>query len=149
MTQKGSDRPYVPHPDVHKHCNPRRIFRVDSKYLRKDEILTLEIPKYRRLKMRENYFKKIEIFTLQIPKRKDRKPQMRENTKETDWCEDKFKKEMVLNYTERGKQQEQQKLFILYLVYSTLLLLIYTLLIHYYYNLFYYYYYCYHYYYCR
>ena len=58
--------------------------------------------------MRENYFKKEEIFTLQIPTRKYRKPQMRENSKETDtnWCEDKFKKEMVLNYTERGKQQE-------------------------------------------
>ena len=106
MIQKGSDLVFVPHPAMHKHCNPWRIFRVDSKYLRKDEILTLEIPKYRRLKMRENYFKKIEIFTLQIPTRKDRKPQMRENTKETDtnWCEDKFKKEMVLNYTERGKQ---------------------------------------------
>ena len=115
MIQKWSDLVFVPRPAVHKHCNPWRIFRVDSKYLRKDEILTLEIPKYRKLKMRENYFKKEEIFTLQIPTRKYRKPQMRENTKETEtnWCEDKFKKEMVLNYTERGKQQEQQKLFIL------------------------------------
>ena len=118
MIQKGSDLVFVPHPAVHKHCNPWRIFRVDSKYLRKDEILTLEIPtrKYRKLKMRENYFKKEEIFTLQIPTRKYRKPKMRENTKEIDinWCEEyKFKKEIVLNYTERGKQQEQQKLFIL------------------------------------
>ena len=123
ITQKELERPFVPHPAVHKHYSLRRIVGIDSKYLRKDGILTLEIPKYRRLKMRENYFKKIEIFTLQIPTRKDRKPQMRENTKETDtnWCEDKFKKEMVLNYTERGKQQEQQKLFILYLLYSTLL----------------------------
>ena len=34
---------------------------------------------------------------------------MRENAKEIDinWCEEyKFKKEIVLNYTERGKQQE-------------------------------------------
>ena len=76
----------MPHPTVHKHCNPWRIFRVDSKYLRKDETLTL-----------------------QIPTRKYRKPKMRENTKEIDinWCEEyKFKKEIVLNYTERGKQQE-------------------------------------------
>ena len=116
ITQKELERPFVPHPAVHKHCNLRRIFGIDSKYLRKDGILTLEIPKYIGQKMRENYFRKIEIFKSQIPTRKDRKPQMRENTKETDtnWCEDKFKKEMVLNYTKRGKQQEQQKLFILY-----------------------------------
>ena len=69
MIQKGSDLVFVPRPAVHKHCNPWRIFRVDSKYLRKDEILTLEIPKYRRLKMRENYFTKIEIFISQIPTR--------------------------------------------------------------------------------
>ena len=70
--------------------------------------------------MRENYFKKEEISTLQIPTRKYRKPQMRENTKETDtnWCEDKFKKEMVLNYTERGKQQEQQKtIYTVFIIY--------------------------------
>ena len=72
ITQKELERPFVPHPAVHKHCNLRRIVGIDSKYLRKDGILTLEIPKYRRLKMRE----------------------------------DKFKKEMVLNYTERGKQQD-------------------------------------------
>merc|ERR1712082_482236 len=119
--QKELKRPFVLHPAVHKHCNLRRIIGIDSKYLRKDGILTLEIPKYRRLKMRENFFTKIEIFISQIPTRKDRQLQMRENNKETDWCENKLKKEMVLNYTERGKQQEQQKLFILYLLYSTLL----------------------------
>ncbi len=71
ITQKELERPFVPHPAMHKHYNLRRIVGIDSKYLRKDGILTLEIPKYRRLKMKENYFKKIEIFTLQIPKRKD------------------------------------------------------------------------------
>merc|ERR1711895_65576 len=119
ITQKELERPFVPHPAVHKHCNPRTIIGIDSKYLRKDGILTLEIPKYIGQKMRENYFRKIEIFKSQIPTRKDRKPRMRENNNETDWCENKFKKEMVLNYTERGKQQEQEKLFILYLLYYT------------------------------
>merc|ERR1712177_200421 len=74
------------------------------------------------LKNNRNILQKSERTNSELIKylqRKDRKPQMRENTKETDWCEDKFKKEMVLNYTERGKQQEQQKLFIMYLVYST------------------------------
>merc|ERR1711873_194395 len=87
----------------------------------KDKInqITEESPKNNR-----NILQKSERTNSELIKylqRKDRKPQMRENTKETDWCEDKFKKEMVLNYTERGKQQEQQKLFILHLLYSTLL----------------------------
>ena len=129
MIQKGTDPVFVPRPDVHTHCNPWRILRVNKNYFKENEIFTLEIPtrkyrkpklrenyfkkdeiftleiptrKYRKLKMRENYFKKEEIFTLQIPTRKYRKPKMRENTKEIDinWCEEyKFKKEIVLNYT--------------------------------------------------
>ena len=111
MIQKGTDPVFVPRPDVHTHCNPWRILRVSKNYFKKEEIFTLEIPtrKYRKPKLRENYFKKDEIFTLEIPTRKYRKLKLRENVKErnTNWCEEnKLKKLIVLNYTERGKQQE-------------------------------------------
>ena len=66
---------------VHTHCNPWRFLGVKSIYFREDEIFTLEVPV--------------------------RKPKMRETAREIDinWCEEyKFKKVIVLNYTERGKQ---------------------------------------------
>ena len=111
MIQKGTDPVFVLRPDVHTHCNPWRILRVSKNYFKEDEIFTLEIPtrKYRKPKLRENYFKKDEIFTLEIPTRKYIKLELRENVKErnTNWCEEnKLMKLIVLNYTERGKQQE-------------------------------------------
>ena len=84
MRQQRSDSVFAPRSTVHTHCNPWRILGVSKNYFRKDE-----------------------IFTLEIPTRKYRKPKMRETAKEIDinWCEEyKFKKVIVLNYTERGKQ---------------------------------------------
>ena len=86
MRQQRSDSVLAPRSAVHKHCNPWRILGVSS-----------------------NYFKKDEIFTLEVPVRKHRKPKMRETAKEIDinWCEEyKFKKVIVLNYTERGKKNQ-------------------------------------------
>merc|ERR1712177_100388 len=43
ITQKELERPFVPHPAVHKHYSLRRSVGIDSNYLRKEGILTLEI----------------------------------------------------------------------------------------------------------
>ena len=80
MRQQRSDTVLVPRSTVHTHCNPWRILGVNSIYFREDEIFKFEIPLMK---------------------------QIRETTKERtrDWSEEyKFKKAILLNYTERGKQ---------------------------------------------
>ena len=80
MRQQMSDRVLVLRSTVHTHCNPWRILGVNSIYFREDEIFKFEIPLMK---------------------------QIRETTKERtrDWSEEyKFKKAILLNYTERGKQ---------------------------------------------
>ena len=80
MRQQRSDTVFAPRSTVHTHCNPWRILGVNSIYFREDEIFKFEIPLMK---------------------------QIRETTKERtrDWSEEyKFKKAILLNYTERGKQ---------------------------------------------
>ena len=99
MIQKGSDLVFAPCPAVHKHCNPWRIFKVDSKYLRKEKLFTFENPtmqinniKEIRTKLQKYFLIREEILLRTIKKRK------------LDWCEEyKLNRIILLNYTERGK----------------------------------------------
>ena len=83
MIQKGSDLVFAPRPIVYKHCNPWRIFNVDSKNLSKKQLFTLEILKMQirnikeiRKKLQKYFLAREEILLRKIKKRR------------LDWCEE-------------------------------------------------------------
>ena len=124
MIQKGSDLVFAPRPAVHKHCNPWRIFKVDSKYLRKEKLFTFEKPTMQvnniieiRTKLRKYFLMREKILLRKFKKRK------------LDWCEEyKLNRIILLNYTERGKIGKLPLIFILLQYLNVLQLLYFSLL---------------------
>ena len=119
IIQKGSDLVFAPRPTVHKHCNPWRIFKGDSKYLSKEKLFTLVIPtlqisniKEIRKKLQKYFLTREEILSRKIKKRK------------LDWCEEyKLNRIILLNYTERGKIRKLLLIFVLLQYFSVFQLL--------------------------
>ena len=124
IIQKGSDLVFTPRPTVYKHCNPWRIFKVDSKYLRKEKLFTFENPimqvnniKEIRTKLRKYFLMREKILLRKFKKRK------------LDWCEEyKLNRIILLNYTERGKIGKLPLIFILLQYLNVLQLLYFSLL---------------------
>ena len=124
IIQKGSDLVLAPRPIVYKHCNPWRIFNVDSKNLSKEQLFTLEILtmqisniKEIRKKLQKYFLAREEILLRKIKKRR------------LDWCEEyKLNRILLLNYTERGKIRKLLLIFILLQYFNVLQLLYFNLL---------------------
>ena len=112
---------YVPRSTVHIHYNPWRLLGVKNNYYKGNEIIKFEKKSMKHKKQNniETNKTKIEKYLtnreLGIEFKSGKQASCADtyltkgNTKQrtTNWCEEnKLKKLIVLNYTERGKQQE-------------------------------------------
>ena len=131
MRQQRSVMALVPRSTVHTHCNPWRILGVKNIYFRGDEIFKFENQALKHNKSNNIKTDKTKIQKCLIKTHKKLVIEFKSGKQAScadtyltkgktkqgnrNWCEEnKLKKLIVLNYTERGKQQELQlKLFIL------------------------------------
>ena len=124
IIQNGSDLVFALRPTVYKHCNPWRIFKVDSKYISKEKLFTLEIPtmqinkiKEIRKKLQKYFLAREEILLRKIKKRR------------LDWCEEyKLNRILLLNYTERGKIRKLLLILVLLQYFNTFNICTFTIL---------------------